>query len=424
MLQFIYSSLSDVTTILISLSVMLLAGFLVTRLTKLCKLPNVTGYIIAGILIGPAVLGAVPKNLLDNMSFVSDVALAFIAFDVGKFFKLEVLKRTGKSIIVITLLESLLPGVLVFLMSYYLFGMGMEFSLVLGAIATATAPASTMMTINQYHARGHFVDTLLQSVALDDAVCLVVFSVASAIASVDENGTVSFLSIFLPLVYNVAALVVGAVCGFILSKLITPARSKDNRLILAVAMLLGISGVCSIVDISPLLSCMVFGAVYINLTRDSEIFHQINNFTPPIFSLFFIVSGMNLNLTALASFGLLGVAYFAVRIVGKYFGAFAGCAVTREDKKTRNYLGLALIPQAGVAIGLAFLGARLLPESIGQLLLTVILASSVLYELVGPVCAKYAIMHSGAVDRPKSSEVHEDDAKAAREALAKIRDKV
>lgn len=426
MLQNIYSSLSSVTTILISLSVILLAGFLVTRLTKLCKLPNVTGYIIAGILIGPSLLGAVPEDIIDGMGFVSDIALAFIAFGVGKFFKLDVLKKTGRRTIVITLFESLIPGVLVFLMSYFLFGMTMEFSLLLGAIATATAPASTMMTINQYHARGSFVNTLLQTVALDDAVCLAVFSVAAAVAQVDANGSLAFLDVALPLIYNIAALAVGAACGYVLSKLITPARSKDNRLILAVAMLLGISGACSAVGISPLLSCMVFGGVYINLTRDSEIFHQIDGFTPPVFSIFFVVSGMNLDLGALTAFGLLGVAYFAVRIIGKYIGAFLGCAVMREDKKTRNYLGLALIPQAGVAIGLAFLGARLMPGEIGQSLLTVILASSVLYELVGPVCAKFAIFKSGSIKAKseESHEIHEEEAKAAREALAKIRDKV
>ena len=424
MFEKIYSSMSNVTITLVSLSVMLLAGFLVTRLTKLCKFPNVTGYIIAGILIGPSLLGAVPQTLIGNMSFVSDIALAFIAFGVGKFFKLDVLKATGKSTVVITLFESMLPGILVFLMSFFIFGMDLGFSLVLGAISTATAPASTMMTINQYHARGHFVDTLLQTVALDDAVCLLVFSVAAAVASSTENGSVAFWDIALPILYNIAALIVGALCGFILSKLLTPARSKDNRLILAVAMLLGISGVCSAVGISPLLSCMVFGAVYINLTSDSEIFHQINGFTPPIFSLFFIVSGMNLDLNALKTFGLLGFAYFIIRIVGKYIGAFAGCAVMNESKNTRNYLGFALIPQAGVAIGLAFLGSRLLPAEMGQLLLTVILASSVLYELVGPVCAKFAILRSGSVKKPESEAVHEDVAKAAREALAHIRDKV
>ena len=410
MFEKIYSSMSNVTIILVSLSVMLLAGFLVTRLTKLCKFPNVTGYIIAGILIGPSLLGAVPQTLIGNMSFVSDIALAFIAFGVGKFFKLDVLKATGKSTVVITLFESMLPGILVFLMSFFIFGMDLGFSLVLGAISTATAPASTMMTINQYHARGHFVDTLLQTVALDDAVCLLVFSVAAAVASSTENGSVAFWDIALPILYNIAALIVGALCGFILSKLLTPARSKDNRLILAVAMLLGISGVCSAVGISPLLSCMVF--------------HQINGFTPPIFSLFFIVSGMNLDLNALKTFGLLGFAYFIIRIVGKYIGAFAGCAVMNESKNTRNYLGFALIPQAGVAIGLAFLGSRLLPAEMGQLLLTVILASSVLYELVGPVCAKFAILRSGSVKKPESEAVHEDVAKAAREALAHIRDKV
>lgn len=401
----IFKQFNDVTTVLLSLSIMLISGFLVTRITKLLKLPNVSGFIIAGILIGPYALNIIPANTISNMEFIGDIALAFIAFNVGKFLKREILQETGSRTIIITLFESLLAGIIITLSMYYIFDFSWSFSLLLGVIATATAPASTMMTINQYGAHGEFVNTLLQVVALDDVICLVAFSVVSAFINATENGDFSFTYIVLPILYNIGSLGVGFLFGITLSKLLTPNRSNDNRLILAIALLLGLSGLCSIFDISPLLACMVFGATYINTTEDKELYNQINNFTPPILSLFFIVSGIKLDIGALATLGVVGVAYFLIRIIGKYIGAYLGCVITNTDKSIRNYLGLALIPQAGVAIGLAFLGQRLLPEDVGNRMMTIILASSVLYELIGPACAKLALIYSGAIKKDKTGEL-------------------
>ena len=393
----LYENLNQTTIILLSLAIILIAGFLVTRITKFLRLPNVSGFIIAGVLIGPSVLNMIPVHIIDGMEFLSDIALAFIAFGVGKFFKLEVLKQTGFKVILITLGESLVAGIFVTLAMRYIFAFDWSFSLLLGAIATATAPASTMMTINQYHARGNFVNTLLQVVALDDVVCLFAFSIVTTIS--ESSTAFSPVNVLMPIIYNIAALAVGFMCGFILSKLLNSHRSNDNRLILTVAILLGISGLCTIVDISPLLSCMIFSATYINLTEDKELFKQINNFTPPIMSLFFIVSGMNLDLSVLATVGITGIAYFIIRIIGKYAGTYFTCLACDTDKNILNYLGFALIPQAGVAIGLAFLGQRLLPADTGNLLMTIILSSSVLYELIGPVCAKIALIKSGAISK-------------------------
>ena len=389
---------SDETEVLLVLSVILLAGFLLTRLTNKLKLPRVSGYILTGILIGPSCLNLIPENIIDHMGFLSDMALAFIAFGVGKFFKKEVLEKTGKKIILITVCESLLAGIMVTAVVYWGFSMEWEFALILGSIATATAPASTMMTIRQYKAKGEFVNVLLQVVALDDVVCLLAFSVVSAMANRSVHGGLTAQDIVLPIVYNILALVLGGVCGVILSRLlISPGRSKDNRLILAVAMLLGISGICAAVNVSPLLSCMVFGASYINLTKDKKLYRQIDNFTPPIMSIFFILSGMSLDLNTLKTVGVVGVAYFLVRIIGKYLGTYLSCAAMHMSKEISRYMGLALIPQAGVAIGLAFLGKRMLPADMGDLLLAIILASSVLYELIGPASAKFALLRSGTV---------------------------
>ncbi len=396
-MQNFLAQLSEGTEILMILSIILFAGFIMTRLTNTLNLPKVSGYILAGILIGPCCLDYIPEDIIGHMGFISDLALAFIAFGVGKFFKKEVLLRTGKKIIIITLFEALAAGILVTLFVKLIFGLEWEFSLLLGAIATATAPASTMMTINQYKAKGEFVDTLLQIVALDDVVCLLAFSIVSAIASGKAAGGASIDDIVFPLVYNLLAILLGFFCGYFLSRLLIPTRSKDNRLILVIAMLLGISGICAAVNISPLLSCMVFGAAYINLTEDKKLFRQINNFTPPIMSIFFIVSGMNLDLHALKTVGIIGISYFAVRIVGKYVGTYVSCLVTDTAPSIRNYMGLALIPQAGVAIGLAFLGQRMLPKETGSLMLAIILSSSVLYEMIGPVCAKLALVFSGCI---------------------------
>lgn len=309
--------------------------------------------------------------------------------------------RTGRNIIIITISEALAAGALVTIFLKVMFHLNWDFALILGAIATATAPASTMMTINQYKAKGEFVDTLLQIVALDDVVCLLAFSIVAAVVNGNASGSLSVNDILIPVACNFIVIGLGVFCGYFLSRLLIPARSRDNRLILAIAMLLGLSGICAAIDISPLLSCMVFGAVYINLTEDKKLFRQINSFTPPVMSIFFIVSGMNLDMKAFSVVGAIGVCYFIIRIIGKYMGTYLSCLIMKTSKEIRNYMGLALIPQAGVAIGLAFLGQRMLPPETGNLMLTIILSSSVLYEMVGPVSAKLALILSGSISEGK-----------------------
>ena len=388
--------LGGTAAVLLSLALILFAGAVFARLAGLAHLPDVTGYILAGILIGPSVLNLIPAGIIDGMSFLSDLALAFIAFSVGKFFKIETLRETGLRVILITMLESMLAGVLVTLVMRFFFHFSFDFSLLLGAIATATAPASTMMTIGQYHAKGPFVNTLLQVVALDDVVCLLLFSMITALLSAEGGGNLT-KTVVLPLVFNLAAILLGALLGFLLS-LLAGKIKRDKRLIVTITMLLLLSALCAAVDISPLLSCMVFSAFYINISHDKKLHKRIGRFTPPVMSMFFVVSGMNLDLGALRTIGLAGVIYFLVRIVGKYAGAWLGCFFTRTETATRRWLGFALVPQAGVAIGLAFLGERMLPPAMGNQLLTLILASSVLYELIGPALAKVAIRRACVFD--------------------------
>lgn len=394
---------SYVSVVIISITLVLMSGFLVTRLTKLLKLPNVTAYILAGVLIGPHCLRLVPERVISGMDFISDIALAFIAFSAGEFFKLDTLKRNGKKVVVITLFEALAASLLVFILTFFILRLGFAFSLILSALASATAPASTLMTIRQTGAKGDFVDTLLSAVALDDVVSLVAFSVAVSVAVAVLGSGFTVSDVVLPTVFNVIMVAVGCAFGFLL-KVLMAKRSTDNRLIVSVAFLFAVCGVGAALGVSPLLACMAMGMVYVNASHDDKLFKQLNYFSPPIMLLFFVKSGMEFRLDALTGGSAVGgvpliavgLLYFIVRIVGKYIGAFAGCAVTKKPKEVRNYLGLALIPQAGVAIGLAALGARLLGGEMGSALQTVVLSSGILYELIGPACAKAALYFSGS----------------------------
>lgn len=392
---------SPVAVIIIAIAIMLLCGFLMTRITKKLKLPNVTAYIVTGILIGPFCLNLIPQTIITGTEFLADIALAFIAFSTGEFFKFSKLKNNAGKVVIITLAEALTASLFMFILTFWILRLNLAFSIVLAALASATAPASTMMTIRQTQAKGDFVDTLLQVVAYDDIVALLAYSIAISVAVSSSTGAaLGIWDIILPILKNLGVLALGGVFGLLMKLLIQKKRSTDNRLIIAIALLFAFCGICAAMDVSPLLGCMSMGTVYINVTDDDKLFKQLNYFSPPILLLFFVRSGLSFDLNALikpsGAIGgvpllLIGVLYFIVRILGKYAGAFFGCLSVKKPKETRNYFGLALIPQAGVAIGLAAIGARTLGGESGNALQTVILASSVLYELIGPACAKLSL---------------------------------
>lgn len=389
-----------------------------TRLTKMLRLPNVTAYILVGILLGPYCLGAIPEGFIADTEFLSDIALAFISFSTGEFFRLSALRKNGLRVVVITLFEAGSAFLLVFAVLFFLLDMDFPLSVVLSALAAATAPASTLMTIRQTNAGGSFVDTLLQVIALDNVVGLLAYSVALSLASAAVQGTgILPADVLTPILNNLGAVMLGALFGGLLCLLIRKKRSEDNRLIILLAILLAFCGICTVVDISPLLGCMSMGMVYINLSHDENLFRQIGYFSPPFLLLFFVRSGLSFNLSALFAVGqtggvsllTVGLVYFAVRILGKYAGAFIGGAVTHKESSVRNFLGLALIPQAGVSIGLATLGARTLGGELGEALLTVILTSAILYELVGPVLAKLALYLAGAFPLPEAESTSAEE---------------
>ena len=418
----------QVASTILAIAVILFAGFLLTRITKLFKLPNVTAYIITGILIGPFVLNVIPTKTIAGMGFLSDIALAFIAFGAGEFFKLDVLKKAGWKVVLITLFESMGAFILVLLVSLLFLRIDPAFAIVLAALSSATAPASTIMTIRQTGAKGNYVNTLLEVVALDDVVTLILYTLAISVCIALKSGAngITFQSVGLPIIKNLICLALGFGFGFMLRFLLPKRRTNDNRLIILIAVIFLFCGICGVLDQSPLLGCMAMGMVYTNISKKEDtLFKQLAYFQPPIMLCFFVLSGMKFDLGAFTNASSIGAAslivvaivYFIVRIVGKYGGSFLGSLATKQDKSIRNYLGLALIPQAGVAIGLATMGSRTFIDSghpeLGNALLTIILASSVLYELVGPACGKLGLYLS------KSYGNIDEDSQVNKETLEK-----
>lgn len=408
MLNPFYDSISPTATVIISIAIMLFCGFAMTRLTKLLKLPNVTAYITVGILIGPFCLDLIPGSVIEGTDFLSDIALAFIAFSVGEFFKLNTLKKNGAKTVVITIFEAVSASALVFVLTFFILRLDIVLCVVLSALAAATAPTSTAMTIRQTKAKGNFVDTLLQVIALDDVLSLIAFSIALSIAGafLADGAIISAGTVITPIIVNIGIMILGGFFGFFLKVLMPKKRSVDNRLIILISTLFLFCGLCALLDVSPLLGCLAMGMIYINVSDDDKLYKQINYFSPPIMLLFFVRSGLNLKLDSLftptgntGSVPIIVIAllYFAIRMVGKYGGAFLGASIIKADKNVRNYVGLALIPQAGVAIGLAAMADRTLGGTMGENIQTIILASSILYELIGPACAKLSLYLSGSI---------------------------
>ena len=407
--------------IVISLGVILILGFLMTRLTKLLKLPNVIAYLLVGILIGPSLINLIPGEFITRTSFISDVALVFVAFTAGEFFKFDAIKKSLGKAIIITAFESIVTFGLIFVLCFLVFRLGAPFSLVLASLASATAPTSTIMTIKQTNAKGKYVTTLLEVLAIDGVFALILYTVSISIfVGVADGSTLSFMDIGWPLIKMIICLIIGVAFGFALKFLISSKRTTGNRLIIVVAVLLLFCGVCSLFSQSPLLGGIAIGTIYTNLckTKDEEkIFAQVNYFMPPIMLIFFVRGGMSLNfsvftqsstLTAIP-FIVIVLAFLVVRFVGKYGGTFVGSAVTAQPKESRNYLGFGLIPQASVAIALATMAAVTLQayghDEHATALLAIILASSIIFELIGPVLAKLGLYLSKSYGHEDIDEV-------------------
>ncbi len=384
--------------LLFYLAVMLFAGLLFGRLLKLVKLPNVTGYLIAGLVLGPFVTKILSAEQVESLSVISNMALAFIAFTVGLSFKRSYFKRVGMTPVVIALLEAL---VAVFLVQGTLIAAGFDaaFSIVLGAIAAATAPAATIMVIKQYGAKGPVTDTLMAVVAIDDAVALVAFGFAVSIAGVisGNGGGNIFLSILQPLWQVGLSLLIGAVMGVLFKIPLRFFKKSGNRLIIIIGFVFMTSALATLCGVSELLACMALGSVFCNISTESDSINDLCDFmTPPLFELFFVVSGAGLDVSVLPQIGVMGAIYVVVRCIGKYLGAFIGAKLMKAPETVAKYIGPTLIPQAGVAIGLTIVAQTVVPHYAAQIR-AVILCGTLIYELIGPAITKITLKKAGEI---------------------------
>ena len=415
---------------LLSVSIALLAGLLMTRLFKPFKLPSVTAYLIAGILIGPYCVGRLgfsgigfnTAEEVHGLSLISDVALGFIAFSIGSEFRLEELKKTGKQATIIGIVQAVVATLFVDLA---LFGLHLLMpdklsvaqAIVMGAIATATAPAATLMVVRQYKADGPLTRILLPIVALDDAVGLVVFAVSFGIAKTMISGRLDMISIIVnPIVEIVCSLVLGAIMGWILTQLERMFNSNTNRLNMTIAFVF-ITVALSMMDFhigpvhvsfSSLLVCMMLGTVFCNICPLSDdLMGRADKWTSPLLALFFVVSGAELELNVFTDIAivLVGVTYIIFRSLGKYFGAMMSAKATKCTPEICKYLGITLLPQAGVALGMCSIAAAS-PEmgADGGLIRNITLFAVLIYELVGPLMTRQALTAAGDI-KPMSQEV-------------------
>lgn len=406
---------------LLAISIALLTGLLMTRLFKPIKLPAVTAYLIAGVLIGPYCLGALgvdglgftSHEVVEGLGIISEMALGFIAFSIGSEFRMEELRKIGKQAFVIGIFQALAAALLVDLA---LFGvvlllpgkLSVAQALTLGAIATATAPAATLMVVRQFKAKGPLTKLLLPIVALDDAVGLVVFAISFGVAKSLISGTVDIVSILVnPLIEILLSLLLGALMGWFLTQIERAFNSNTNRLNMTIAVV-AISAALSAlkfeigpvhIGFSSLLVCMMLGTVFCNICPLSvDLMGAADKWTSPLFALFFVISGAELQLDVFLDVAIVGIGlvYILFRCLGKYFGTYFSAKATHCEPSTCRYLGVTLFPQAGVALGMCAIVAAELGEA-GNLIRNITLFAVLIYEIFGPLATKWALTRAGDI---------------------------
>ena len=414
---------------LLEVSIALFAGLMMTRLFKVMhlKFPDVTAFLIAGVLVGPFALGRFgiagvgfsTMDAIEKISILSNVALGFIAFDIGNEFRLSQLKKTGRTATVIGIIQAVAASVLVMAVMILLhFVLGGEIlpipvAVTLGAIASATAPAATLMVVRQYKAKGPVTDLLLPIVALDDAVGLVIFAVSIGVAQALEGGELNVVSIIInPLLEIVCSLVLGALMGAFLTILEKLFFSNSNRLSLTIAFVVMTISLASVriplgpvtIGFSSLLVCMMLGTMFCNLSEFSaDIMTRSEKWTVPLYAVFFVISGAELDLGVFRypTTIVIGVVYILVRCLGKYFGALGSSSMMGCSPTVKKYLGITLFPQAGVALGMV-IQAQVLGDYSGAMIRNIVLFSVLVYELVGPMLTKMSLTAAGEITQGNS----------------------
>lgn len=385
------------THVLYVFALMILGGLFLSRFAKKVHLPNVTAYLFAGLLLGPYLSNIISLESVESLGLISDISLGFIAFSIGSEFKISYFKRVGMTPVVIAILEASLAVILVDI-ALILMGVDFPFAIVLGSIAAATAPAATVMVIKQYKSKGSLTDTLLSVVAIDDAIALILFGLSIAIAQAINTGSGSILSMLqAPLLEIVLSILLGLGMGIVLTFITHFFESRGNRLSIVFAFVFLAIFLSELWHASALLLVMSMSAMYANLYKNSnQVMELLERATPPLFIIFFVISGTHLDLSILPSIGMIGTVYILVRVIGKYLGAYLGAVIMNAEPKIKNYLGPALIPQAGVAIGLSLAAENVVPEYASSIR-AIILCATLIYELVGPAIAKTALQKAGEI---------------------------
>ena len=421
--------MTQTASVFLSLSIALLAGLLLSRLAKVVKLPAVTAYLISGVLIGPFVLGAIgvsgigiTAKQIEGFGLIADLALGFIAFSMGNEFRLSQLKKIGKQAMIIGIFQALITTVVVDVALIALhFAMpdvlSIPAAIVLASVATATAPAATLMVVKQYKAKGPVTDLLLPVVALDDAVGLVIFAISFGIARSMGTAGVSPLAIILePLLEILLSLLLGFVMGLLFTLCERFFHSRSKRMAVSVTFVMLTVALSSLkfeiggihIAFSSLLACMMLGTVFCNICEVSEeLMERADRWTTPVLILFFVISGAELDLSVFAQWGVVvvGLAYIVARSIGKYYGAGISARMTKCDPMIVKYLGITLLPQAGVALGMAIKAIELGPD--GAIVRNITLFAVLIYEIVGPFLTKLALTKAG--------DIKEEGRKSARE---------
>lgn len=386
---------------ILSFAAILLLGLLAARILRRVKFPAVTAYLLLGVLIGPAVLGLVAGPVLDASGSISNIVLSFVAFGLGQSFSRENLSRIGKSVLWISLLEASGAWLLVTLSCLYLLRQPLPVCLLFGSIASATAPAATVMVVRESGAKGNFTDTLLGVVALDDAWCLIIFAVSLAVArglthSAGEGFHLS-AAFARSLLEIGGALGLGASLALIFTLLSRHIRTSGDLLIYTLGFILLNTGLAIYFHLSVLLASMFLGMVVVNLSKTSfRFFDVVRTVDSPLYLAFFVLAGANLEIHVLTKLGLLSLSYFIFRILGKVGGASLGGWISRAATPVKKYLGFGLVPQAGVALGVALIAKAEFPL-IGGMIFTTIVTTTILYEIVGPFFTRWALHKAGEI---------------------------
>lgn len=384
--------------IIFETALILFSAILFGRLAKFVKLPNVTGYLIAGLILGPSLLNLIPASMVDGFAVISDVALGFIAFSIGSEFNLNYFKKVGTAPILIAVCESF-GAIILVTVALIAFGFDTRLSILLGAIAAATAPAQTIMVINQYRAKGSLTSMLMSVVAIDDAVALIGFGFAATIVKMmnSQEDVNILLSIVNPILEIVISFLIGGILSIFMKIIFRWFKKPSNVLCITIAFIMLAYWLAEQLHGAPLLACMTLGAVLVNVYSDiDKVLKATDGFTPPIFMIFFVISGAGFKISALAGIGVIGLVYVIVRIAGKIVGAWVGGKLTKQEDKICKYLGPTLMPQAGVALGLIVAAGSIVPDYAEQIRV-VILCSTFIYSIIGPVAAKIALQKSGEI---------------------------